>query len=84
MIPAMLNAASDWSADQAALREGRRNAAVRHLKRALELNIPGYTSPALETRLRLKELGCEVLRVGRRHGATTRSNVKERPPPNAT
>ena len=52
-----------WRADVAywkgerALGEGRKEDAVEFFERALELNIPGYTWPALETRLRLEQLG---------------------------
>jgi hypothetical protein len=52
-----------WRADveywrgEAALRQGRTREAARRLRRALELNVPGYTWPALEARSRLAALG---------------------------
>ena len=51
-----------WRADvefwrgEEALGESRTGDAARHFRRALELNVPGYTWPALEVRLRLREL----------------------------
>jgi tetratricopeptide (TPR) repeat protein len=52
-----------WRADvefwrgEMAFRDGRKEDAIRHFRRALDVNIPGYTWPQLEVRLRLKELG---------------------------
>ena len=48
-----------WLGEKARL-DGRREDAIRHLGRAVEANVPGYTWPALEVRHRLQELGVAV------------------------